>query len=240
VQAHIECYSQFTYNNNKSDLGAPEEQDFTINSPHLSGGLTPVLVPETLSAHSGEDLAQSSALRSTTPSQENRQSQMKLTQTSQIQDWDKLMPQQQQEALSWGIDIDISTDSDNNMSGQAGGSATVTMAPSGSGGGSAPGGGGGPPGGGGGGGGGGLGPPAPLPTLDDLTRLLQDMGNVVGILAQQVLDLTRDHTRGRGGAKDLISCPKPWDGKGGSAEARHFLAAFHNFHCITRIPIKYI
>jgi hypothetical protein len=88
------------------------------------------------------------------------------------------MPQQQQEALNWGIDIDISSDSDEDMSGTAGGS----------GGGGAPGGSGGPPR--GGGGGAPMGPPAPLPTLNDLTRLMQDVGNAVGLLVQQVLDLT--------------------------------------------------
>jgi hypothetical protein len=101
------------------------------------------------------------------------------------------------------------------------------------GGGGPPGGGGGPPGGGGGGGGPPAlppaGPPAPPPTLDDLSRLIQDVGNVVGILAQQVLDLTRAQNAGRAGTKDPIPRPKAWDGKGGSAEARHFLAAFHNF-----------
>jgi hypothetical protein len=70
----------------------------------------------------------------------------RLVQTAQIQDWDNLTPEQQQEALNWGIDIDVddSTDSDEDMSGQAGGSSTFTMAATG--GGST--GGGGPPGGG--------------------------------------------------------------------------------------------
>jgi hypothetical protein len=112
-----------------------------------------------------------------------------------------------------------------------------TMAASGGGttggGGGPPGGGGGPPGGGGGGGGPpaapAAGPPAPPPTLDDLTRLMQDVGNAVGILAQQVLDLTRAQNAGHAGTKDAIPRPKAWDGKGGSAEARHFLATFHNF-----------
>jgi hypothetical protein len=72
--AHNDCFSQHTYDDSESDFGAPEEQDFTIHSPHPSAGLTPVLVPETLSAHSGENVAQSSASRSTTSSQE-RQSQ---------------------------------------------------------------------------------------------------------------------------------------------------------------------
>jgi hypothetical protein len=43
--AHNECYLQFTYDDSESELGAPEEQDFTIHS-HLSAGLTPVLVPD--------------------------------------------------------------------------------------------------------------------------------------------------------------------------------------------------
>jgi hypothetical protein len=150
------------------------------------------------------------------------------------------MPEQQHKALNWGIDQDISEDSDESMSGQAGGSTTFTMAATGggsTGGGGGPpaGGGGGPPGGGGGGppGGGGrhgpIAPIAPPPTLDDLTRLMQDVGNAVGLLAQQVLDLTRAQNAGRLGMKDAIPCPKAWDRKGGSAEARHFLAAFHNF-----------
>ncbi len=29
--------------------------------------------------------------------------------------------------------------------------------------------------------------------------------------------------------KDMVSKPKPWDGKGGSTKARHFLAAFNNW-----------
>jgi hypothetical protein len=157
----------------------------------------------------------------------------RLVQTAQIQDWDNLTSAQQQEALNWGIDIDVddSTDSDEDMSGQAGGSSTFTMAATG--GGST--GGGGPPGGGPPAGGGGGGPPGPAgpaapvgppPTLDDLTRLMADVGNAVGILAQQVLDLTRAQNAGRSGTKDAIPRPKAWDGKGGSAEARHFLAAF--------------
>jgi hypothetical protein len=72
VQAHIDQYSQHTYDDAESDFGAPEEQDFTIHSPRLSAGLTPVLVPETLSAHSGENALQSSASRSTASSQEGQ------------------------------------------------------------------------------------------------------------------------------------------------------------------------
>jgi hypothetical protein len=167
----------------------------------------------------------------------------KLTQTSQIQDWDSLTPEQQQETLDWGIDIDVSSDSDKGMA-----TATFmqTQMAGGSGGGSGsgtPGGGGGPPGGGGGGGGppggGGHGPPAVPPTLDELNWLMADLGNIVGILAQQVVDLTRDRAGGCGGsAKDLVSKPKPWDGRGGSAEARHFLAAFHNYAASQGSPLN--
>jgi hypothetical protein len=103
------------------------------------------------------------------------------------------------------------------MSGQASGSTTFTMAASGGGatggGGGGPPGGSGPPGGGGGGGGGPpaappLGPPAPPPTLDDLTRLMADVGNAVGLLTQQVLDLTRAQNAGRSGTKDAIPAQK--------------------------------
>jgi hypothetical protein len=72
----------------------------------------------------------------------------RLVQTVQIEDWDNLTPAQQQEALNWGIKVDISTDLDEDMSGQAGGSSTFTMAATGggtTGGGGPPGGGGGPP-----------------------------------------------------------------------------------------------
>jgi hypothetical protein len=74
VQAHLDRYLQHTYDDSESEFGAPEEQDFTIHSPHPSAGLTPVLVPETLSAQSGENASQSTTSRSATSSQE-RQSQ---------------------------------------------------------------------------------------------------------------------------------------------------------------------
>jgi hypothetical protein len=70
--AHNTRFSQHTYDNSESDYGAPEEQDFTIHSPHLSAGLTPVLVPETLSAHSGENASQGTASRPATSSQERQ------------------------------------------------------------------------------------------------------------------------------------------------------------------------
>jgi hypothetical protein len=74
AEAHNERFSQHSYDDSESEYGAPEEQDFTLHSPHPSAGLTPVLVPETLSAHSGKNASQSTTSWPATPSQE-RQSQ---------------------------------------------------------------------------------------------------------------------------------------------------------------------
>jgi hypothetical protein len=74
AREHNECFSQHTYDDSESDFGAPEEQDFTIHSPHPSAGLTPVLVPETLSVQGGKNTSQGTTSRPATPSQE-RQSQ---------------------------------------------------------------------------------------------------------------------------------------------------------------------
>jgi hypothetical protein len=68
AEAHNERFSQHSYDDSESDYGAPEEQDFTLHSPHPSAGLTPVLVPETLSVHSGENASQSTTSRSATSS----------------------------------------------------------------------------------------------------------------------------------------------------------------------------
>jgi hypothetical protein len=72
AHVHLDRYSQHTYDDSESDFGAPEEQDFTIHSPHPSAGLTPVLVPETLSAHSGENMSQGATSRSAASSQEGQ------------------------------------------------------------------------------------------------------------------------------------------------------------------------
>jgi hypothetical protein len=72
AEAYNERFSQHSYEDSESDYGTPEEQDFTLHSPHPSAGLTPVLVPETLSAHSGENVSQSSASRPATSSQERQ------------------------------------------------------------------------------------------------------------------------------------------------------------------------
>ena len=73
----------------------------------------------------------------------------------------------------------------------------------------------------------------PAPTLADLTRVVLDLGVAVGhittqlnTLAQQVTLATSTHPRA---AKIAVARPKAWNGKGGSVEARHFLAAFANY-----------
>ena len=73
----------------------------------------------------------------------------------------------------------------------------------------------------------------PATTLADLTRVVLDLGIAVGhittqlnTLAQQVTLATSTRPRA---AKVAVARPKAWNGKGGSVEARHFLAAFANY-----------
>ena len=73
----------------------------------------------------------------------------------------------------------------------------------------------------------------PAPTLADLTRVVLDLGVAVGhittqlnTLAQQVTLATSTRPRA---SKVAVARPKAWSGKGGSVEARHFLAAFANY-----------
>ena len=71
-----------------------------------------------------------------------------------------------------------------------------------------------------------------VPTLADLTRVVLDLGVAVGHITTQLNTLTQHvtlatSTRPRA-AKVAVARPKAWNGKGGSVEARHFLAAFAN------------
>ena len=73
----------------------------------------------------------------------------------------------------------------------------------------------------------------PALTLADLTRVVLDLGVAVGhittqlnTLAQQVTLATSTHPQA---AKVAVAHPKAWNSKGGSIEARHFLAAFTNY-----------
>jgi len=79
-------------------------------------------------------------------------------------------------------------------------------------------------------------PPA-QPTIADIMVLVHDIGQAVGQLTTQVMALTAQVAANVAAPaapaapnkKDIVSKPKPWDGKGGSTEARHFLAAFNNW-----------
>ena len=79
-----------------------------------------------------------------------------------------------------------------------------------------------------------------MPDLVELTQLVGKMMLGLKTMVDQVQDLTNiiQTTQTAGataapripkGLKDMIACPKVWTGKGGSAEARHFLAAYHNW-----------
>ncbi len=80
----------------------------------------------------------------------------------------------------------------------------------------------------------------PAPTvlsMADIMVLINDIGQVVGQLTTQVMALTAQVAANVAAPaapaapnkKDIVSKPKPWDGKGGSTKARHFLAAFNNW-----------
>jgi hypothetical protein len=78
--------------------------------------------------------------------------------------------------------------------------------------------------------------PPPIPTAAELAVMLAQVMNSVGLLTTQVQDLATEvvnlaatWTRTGANSKDAVTRPKAWDGKSGSVEARHFLAAFHNW-----------
>ena len=78
-------------------------------------------------------------------------------------------------------------------------------------------------------------PPAggPAPTLADLTRVVLYLGVAVGHITTQLNTLAQQVTLATStrpqATKVAVARPKAWNGKGGSVEARHFLAAFANY-----------
>ena len=79
-----------------------------------------------------------------------------------------------------------------------------------------------------------------MPDLVELTQLVGEMMLGLKTVVDQVQDLTNiiqtTQTAGAStvpripkGLKDMIARPKAWTGTGGSAEARHFLAAYRNW-----------
>ncbi len=79
--------------------------------------------------------------------------------------------------------------------------------------------------------------PTGPPTMAEIMQVIHDIGNAVGLLTNQVTALTAQIVANAAAPaapaspnkKDIVSKPKPWDGKGGSTKARHFLAAFNNW-----------
>ena len=73
----------------------------------------------------------------------------------------------------------------------------------------------------------------PAPTLADLTRVVMDLGVTVGHIITQLNTLTQQVTLATStrpqATKVAVARPKAWNGKEGSVEARHFLAAFVNY-----------
>ena len=72
------------------------------------------------------------------------------------------------------------------------------------------------------------------PTLTELSKLVREMMGAMRVLVDQVQNLSATVTHNNASKtpqtlKDGVVHPKAWTGKGGSAEARHFLAAFHNW-----------
>ena len=72
-----------------------------------------------------------------------------------------------------------------------------------------------------------------VPTAAELTQMLHDLGIAMGQLTAQVANLstatnTSVHTAARA-TKLAVAWPKPWNGKGGSVEARFLLVAFFNY-----------
>jgi hypothetical protein len=71
-------------------------------------------------------------------------------------------------------------------------------------------------------------------TANDMKQVIYDLGVVVGQIATQLRDLTAEvrqsqATKPRTHHTPPVPRPKAWDSKGGSVEARHFLAAFYNY-----------
>jgi hypothetical protein len=76
-----------------------------------------------------------------------------------------------------------------------------------------------------------------------MKRVIYDLGVVVGQIAQQSRDLMAEvhqsqATKPRTHNMPPVPRPKAWDGKGGSVEARHFLATFYNYRSTLGEPMN--
>ena len=78
------------------------------------------------------------------------------------------------------------------------------------------------------------------PTVENIMQMIFDMQTSIGVLSTAVGELAahmNDFIKTRPApaqaqsmrsTKSMVACLKPWDGKGDSAAAHHFLAAFAN------------
>jgi hypothetical protein len=76
-----------------------------------------------------------------------------------------------------------------------------------------------------------------------MKRVIYDLAVVVGQIGQQLRDLTAEvcqsqATKPQTHNQPPVPCPKAWDGKGGSVEARHFLTAFYNYRSTLGEPMN--
>ena len=76
-------------------------------------------------------------------------------------------------------------------------------------------------------------PPATPMTIEAMGHVLQGLMQAMNVMVTTVNNLTTNvniasSVRPRA-TKVAVSKPKAWNGKGGSMEARHFLAAFYNY-----------
>ena len=77
-------------------------------------------------------------------------------------------------------------------------------------------------------------PPAATPvTIEALAHMMQNLSQAMGIMVTNINNLVTNvnlatNVRPRM-TKVVVTKPKAWNGKGGSMEARHFLAAFFNY-----------
>ena len=76
-------------------------------------------------------------------------------------------------------------------------------------------------------------PPATPMTIEAMGQALQGLMQAMSVMVNTVNNLTTNVNIASivrpQATKVAVSKPKPWNGKGGSMEARHFLAAFYNY-----------
>jgi hypothetical protein len=73
------------------------------------------------------------------------------------------------------------------------------------------------------------------PLTEQIIQMIADMQASIAMLTIAIAKLADKVNSGGGGShmtkltKSMVTCPKPWDGKGDSTAASHFLAAYANW-----------